>query len=230
MPSIGLLNEKPLHAALKQWVAQPGDRFEVSVDGYVIDIVRNDVRGDLLLEIQTGGFGALKRKLINLTRTHTVRLIYPIAQETWIVKLPADDRDAGTRRKSPKRGRVEDLFRGLVSFPHLLAEENFAIEVLLTREEELRRYVGGRSWRKRGWRTEERRLLDVVDRCLFTSPDDCLELLPPAVGSSFTTKDLAETLAIRRQLAQKMAYCLREMGAIEVVGKQARSVLYRVVR
>ena len=32
---IGLLNEKPLHAALKEWYAQPEDRFEVSVDGFV---------------------------------------------------------------------------------------------------------------------------------------------------------------------------------------------------
>lgn len=39
---IGLLNEKSLHASLKQWYAQPGDRFEVAVDGFVIDIVRND--------------------------------------------------------------------------------------------------------------------------------------------------------------------------------------------
>ena len=46
---VGLLNEKPLHASLKAWYAQPGDRFEVNVDGSVIDIVR----GELLVEIQT---------------------------------------------------------------------------------------------------------------------------------------------------------------------------------
>jgi hypothetical protein len=38
-------------ASLKKWYAQPGDRFEVPVDGFVIDIVRDD----LLLDIQTGG-------------------------------------------------------------------------------------------------------------------------------------------------------------------------------
>jgi hypothetical protein len=56
---IGLLNEKPLHASLKEWYAQPGDRFEVPVDGFVIDIVRDD----LLLEIQTGSFGSIKSKI-----------------------------------------------------------------------------------------------------------------------------------------------------------------------
>jgi hypothetical protein len=32
MSGIGLLNEKPLHASLKQWYARPGDRFEVPVE------------------------------------------------------------------------------------------------------------------------------------------------------------------------------------------------------
>jgi hypothetical protein len=40
--NIGLLNEKPLHAALKDWYARPEDRFEVSVDGFVIDVVQGD--------------------------------------------------------------------------------------------------------------------------------------------------------------------------------------------
>jgi hypothetical protein len=38
---IGSLNEKPLHAALKEWYARPEDRFEASVDGFVIDVVRS---------------------------------------------------------------------------------------------------------------------------------------------------------------------------------------------
>jgi hypothetical protein len=49
MPGIGQLNEKALHASLKQWYARPGDRFEVAVGGFVIDIVR----AELLIEIQT---------------------------------------------------------------------------------------------------------------------------------------------------------------------------------
>jgi hypothetical protein len=45
--TIGTLNEKPLHAALKQWYAEPEDRIEAPVDGFTVDIVR----GDLLIEI-----------------------------------------------------------------------------------------------------------------------------------------------------------------------------------
>ena len=42
MAGIGVLNEKPLHASLKDFCARPGDQFEVTVDGFVIDIVRGD--------------------------------------------------------------------------------------------------------------------------------------------------------------------------------------------
>jgi hypothetical protein len=224
MSGIGLLNEKPLHASLKEWYARPGDRFEVTVDGFVIDIVQDD----LLLEIQTSNFASIKSKLLDLVRAHRVRLIYPIAQEKWIVKLAKDNRGRETRRKSPKRGRVEDLFWEMVSFPQLLANPHFSLEVLLIREEEVRRYEGKRKWRRRGWVIEERRLLGVADQRLFEEPADWRALLPESLGESFTTRDLAEAMGIRRQLAQKMAYCLRKVRVIELIGKRGRASSYGV--
>jgi len=224
MSGIGSLNEKPLHASLKEWYARPGDRLEVTVDGFVIDIVQDD----LLLEIQTSNFASIKSKLIDLVRAHRVRLIYPIAQEKWIVKLAKDNRGRETRRKSPKRGRVEDLFWEMVSFPQLLANPHFSLEVLLIREEEVRRYEGKRKWRRRGWVIEERRLLGVADQRLFEEPADWRALLPESLGESFTTRDLAEAMGIRRQLAQKMAYCLRKVRVIELIGKRGRANSYGV--
>ncbi len=223
MSGIGLLNEKPLHASLKEWYAQPEDQFEVAVDGFVIDIVRDD----LLLEIQTGNFASIKSKLANLVRSHQVRLIYPIAQEKWIVKPAKDDGGGVTRRKSPKRGRMEDLFWEMVSFPQLLSNRNFSLEVLMIREEETRRYEAKRKWRRRGWAIEERRLLEVVDQRLFEEPADWLAFLPEGL-ESFTARDLAEAIDIRRELAQKMAYFLRKGGVIKLIGRRGRANLYRV--
>jgi len=224
MSEIGLLNEKPLHASLKAWCAEPGDRFETRVGRYVVDIVRDD----LLLEIQTGSFASIKGKMEALVSSHRVRLIYPIAWEKWIVKSAGLARAKATRRKSPKRGRLEDLFAQMVSFPHLLANPNFSLEVLLIREEELRRYDGKRRWRRRGWAIEERRLLEVVDRRLFERPMDWRALLPERLAEDFTAAEMAEALSIPRRLAQRMAYCLRGAKVITLVGKQGRANLYRV--
>lgn len=223
MTGIGLLNEKPLHASLKEWYAEPGDKFEVEVDGFVIDIVRDD----LLLEIQTGNFASIRSKLTNLVRSHPVRLIYPIAKEKWIVKPAKDDSVGVTRRKSPKIGRSEDLFWEMVSFPQLLTDPNFSLEVLMIREEEVRRYEGKRHWRRRGWAIEERRLLEVVERRSYEDAADWLAFIPKG-WETFTAGDLADAIVVRRQLAQKMVYCLRKAGVIELTGKQGRANLYRV--
>ena len=56
---IGTLNEGALHAQLKEWYRRPGDLLEQVTGGFVIDLVR----GDLLVEIQTGGFAPLRRRL-----------------------------------------------------------------------------------------------------------------------------------------------------------------------
>ncbi len=221
MSGIGLLNEKPLHASLKDWYARPGDQFEVAVDGFVIDIVRDD----LLLEIQTGSFASIKSKLVDLIRAHRIRLVYPIPQEKWILKLTKDNSGGATRRKSPKRGHVEDLFWEMVSFPQLVANPNFSLEVLLIKEEEVRQYEGKRMWRRRGWVIQERRLLGVVERLLYEEPADWRALLPKDLGP-FTAGDLAEAINIRRQLAQKMVYCLRKVAAITLIGKRGRANLY----
>jgi hypothetical protein len=223
MEHIGSLNEKPLHAQLKEWYAEPGDRVEVAVDGFVIDIVRDE----LLVEIQTGGFANLKRKLFDLVERHPVRLVYPIAHEKWLVKLDEDQRQVTSRRKSPKRGSVIEVFTELVSFPALVARPNFDLEILLTQEEEILRYDGRRGWRRRGWVVHERRLLQVVSRHLYTLPADLLQLLPSTLKEPFTTADLASALSKSRRVAQQMAYCLRKMDAICQVGTRGRAKLYK---
>lgn len=222
MTGIGLLNEKPLHASLKDWYARPGDQFEVEVDGFVIDVVRDD----LLLEIQTRSLASIKSKLLKLSTSHPVRLIYPIAQEKWIVRVAKGGKSEVSRRRSPKRGRWEDLFWEMVSFPQLLANPNFSLEVLLIQEEEVRRYAGKRHWRKRGWVTEERRLLGVVEQRLYRDPADWRAFLPEEL-ETFTARDVAEAIEIRTLLAQKMVYCLQKAGAIELIGKRGRAKLYR---
>ena len=223
MPGIGLLNEKALHASLKQWYARPGDRLEVSVDGFVIDIVRDD----LLIEIQTRNFSSIKSKLTKLAHCHRVRLVYPIVQEKWIVRSGNGNGKEVIRRKSPKRGRMEDLFWELVSIPQLMLNPNFSLEVLMIRGEEVRRYNETKRRVRKRWLLEGRRLLDVLDQHSFGHSADWLRFLPDGL-ELFTTSDLASRMNTRRELAQKMAYCLREARMIELIGKRGRANLYRV--
>ena len=223
-PHIGMLREKSLHASVKTWYARPEDRLETPVNGYVIDIVRDD---DLLVEIQTRSFAPLKTKLCKLTVTHCVRLVHPIAVEKWILKISEHGEELG-RRKSPKRGRIEDVFKELVSIPDLVPNDRFTLEVLMIREEEVRMYDGKGSWRHPEWHKEDRRLLEVVEQHVLHNPTDVAALLPSAavLPRPFTNRGLAAAAKLRLNLAGRMTYCLRKMGVLDVVGKERNAQLF----
>jgi hypothetical protein len=222
VPHIGTLAERSLHASLKDWYEQPGDQREVKVDGFVIDLVR----GDLLIEIQTRSFWSLKRKLTKLTESHRVLLAHPIPAERWIVKYAADGESLIERRKSPKKGYIEQIFSELVSFPTLIEQENFSLEVLLTREEQIWRNDGQGSWRRKGWSVTDRRLLEVMRNVRFNTKEDFCALIPESVLPEFTIKELAKGLKQPIRIANDMTYCLRTMGAIKQVGTKGRAYLY----
>ncbi len=220
---IGTLKESSLHADLKEYLAKPGDRFEVLFHGYLIDIVRND----LLLEIQTSNFGALRVKLDRLLPNHEVRVIHPVAFERWICRVTKDGK-AVSRRKSPKRGRFEDVFSQLLRIPRQASQPNFSMEILLTQEEIEWRDDGRGSWRRKGWSVSDRRLLSVLDRKTLHNHQDFLSFLPDTLDSTFTNQELAISAGIRPQLAQKMTYCLRNMGLLSLQGKRGRFNLYGI--
>ncbi len=73
----------------------------------------------------------------------------------------------------------------------------------------------------------ERRLLAVTDRLRLSPPADWIALRPVDRPVPFTTADLASAIGRPRRTAQQMAYCLREMGALEVVGKRGNAFEYR---
>jgi hypothetical protein len=217
-------NESALHAALKEWAAGPGARFEVEVDGYVVDVVQ---AGGELVEVQTRNLGSIRTKLTLLAGSHSLRLVYPIASQKWIIRRDPHGDGFLSRRRSPIRGTIYHLFYELVRFPHLLAEPNISLDVVLTEEEEYRSYAQTRRRRRWRWIADDRRLLQVVDRYHFAGPGDLAALIPPSLPDSFTTADLAVALNQNRPLAQKMTYCLRHLGLLVASGKAGNAVLYR---
>jgi hypothetical protein len=219
---IGTLRETSLHAALKQWYARSGDDVEAEVDGYVIDLRR----GDTLVEIQTRNFAAIRRKLQALVERHPVRLLYAIAMEKAIVRMPRTGAEPLSRRRSPKRGQMIQLFVELVSIPDLIGHPSFSLEVLMTREEEILRPGRGGSWRRRGWRVDDRRLVEVREHIAFASAADFKRFLPPTLSEPFTSRDVAGATGLPLHLVQKMTYCMRRMGLIAPSGKRRASIEY----
>jgi hypothetical protein len=220
---IGVLREGPLHAAVKDWLARPGDRGEVKVGRFVIDLVRAD--GELV-EVQTGGFGPLGPKLDALLDEHRMRIVHPVAAERRILRVD----DAGevlSTRRSPLRAGPLSIFERLVTFPSLLGHPNLVVEVLLCREDHVRAPEARLTRSRR--RTKDpgqRRLVDVLGSVELRGHDDLLDLIPLPPGA-FTTREVAELAGCTPRLAGQVVYCLRALEVVEPAGKRGRAPLYQ---
>jgi hypothetical protein len=215
------MREGPLHAAVKAALAEPGDRLEVPVGRFVIDLVRAD--GELV-EVQTGGFGALGRKLDVLLDEHRVRIVHPVAAERRIVRVDELGQVLGIRR-SPKRATAVAVFDKLVAFPSLLTHPNLTIEVLLLREDHIRRPQPVTT-RGRTRDPGERRMVEVLDQVVLRTSQDILAALPALPAEPFSTRELATLLRCSTQLAQRTLYCLRTIGLVEPAGKRGHAPLH----
>jgi hypothetical protein len=218
------MQETTLHSDLKEIYRLEGGQTETWVDGYLIDVVKPD----LLIEIQTRKLGALKRKLADLLDNHPVRLVHPIAKEKFII-LKGADGNIIRRRRSPKKGRIEDLFSELVYVAKWANHPNFSLEVLLTSEEEQRIQDGQGSWRRKGVSIQDRRLIKIIERHLFYNTTDYGLLLPSTLVNPFTNRQLANFLSIPHRLASKMTYTLLQFGILEIDGKRGRSYCFKLI-
>ncbi|HSF82335.1 MAG TPA: hypothetical protein VLA49_13930 [Anaerolineales bacterium] len=210
-------NETSLHAAIKNWYAQPGDIIESQVGGYRVDIVRNS----LLIEIQTKNFSRLKEKLNFLLDKHRVHLVYPIPILKWIKRI-----DQNTRRLSPKKGKIDHIFQELIYITQLLNNPNLSLEVLFIHEEEIRQNDGRGSWRRKGISIVDRKLLAVIDNVTLDFPASFMRLLQGFDRHEFTSKDVAVHRNISENLARKMIYCLLKTDLIRTIGRRGRHNLY----
>jgi len=225
-PALTTYREGSLHAALKALYARPGDLVEEPIDGYVIDVVRDDE----LVEIQTASFASAARKLRRLVNAHRIVLVHPIAVQRWLVRVDADG-VVLSRKRSPKRGLPLDIFEHLVAFPELIADVNFSLELALIDEEEIRGPVpeGKRYRYPRTWVRLDRRLVEVVATIRVDSPADLARLLPDGLPETFTSSDIAAASRRSKRLAMRTAYCLQRAGAAECTGKIGRLQTYRLV-
>ena len=216
--------ETSLHRQLKEHYAVNADRQEVACEGYRIDAVRNG----RLIEIQHGSLAAIRDKIAALLENHRVVVVKPIIACKQLVKLDGKGGEVVDRRRSPKRGQLLDMFDELVYFTRVFPHKRLTLEVALVEVEELRYPGHGRRRRRRenDFQVEDQLLTRIVETHRFRTLTDLRRLLPRDLPVAFHTGHLAEKMGVRRHVAQRIAYFLRETGAIFLVGKQGNAMLY----
>ena len=135
-------------------------------------------------------------KLDALLDEHRIRVVHPVAAERRIVRVDEHGQVLGARR-SPKRATAVAVFDKLVAFPSLLTHPNLTIEVLLLREDHIRR-PQPTTTRGRTRDPGERRLVEVLDRVALRTPEDILAALPALPLEPFSTRELAALSAAAR--------------------------------
>jgi hypothetical protein len=214
--------ETSLHRELKEFYCDDDAGREVSVRGYRIDAI---VEG-ALIEIQQASLAALRAKTRALLETHDVVVVKPLSALKTILRLKRRNGPVASRRTSPRHETIHDIFQDLVHFVNVFPHPRLTLEVLLTEQEETRVPKRKRWFRSKDYTVADRRLVAVRSRHVFRTAADLSQLLPDGLGQQFTTAEIARLLEIPRWLAQKMAYCLRQTGAITIAGKRGNAVLY----
>jgi hypothetical protein len=223
--SIGTEKESNLHRSLKFTYAGAGGQTEIPLGAYVADGVSRE--GEII-EVQTGSFGPLKRKIKDLMARGPVKIIHPIIIKKFIEVF---DR-GGTllyTRKSPRKGSEWDLFKALLYAPELALAPGLTIELALTDILEKRVLDGKGSWRRKGASIADRELLACRGTITLNSPEDYRRFIPFAEEETFTVKDLKEKARIPRPLAGKTLYVLTKMGLLNRTGKQGNAWKYKLL-
>lgn len=216
--------ETSLHRELKARYARDASAQEVVCDGYRIDAIG---RGELI-EIQHGSLAAIRDKVGQLLTKHRVRVVKPIIATKVLVKLDCRDGRVVSRRRSPKRGTLLNLFDELVYFTRVYPHRRLILETPLVEVEEFRYPGHGRRRRRRAgdFVVQDQHLVSVLESTTYRTRADLRRCLPVGLPKEFHTGHLAEKLQVERWTAQRIAYCLRETGALHVVGKQGNALIY----
>lgn len=218
---INTWNESLLHEELKDYYCGDGGSKEVPLEGSICDILLND---GSIVEIQTANLGKLKKKLEKLLEIRRVKLVYPVARNT-LIETYSTDGELISKRKSPKHETTYHLFSEMTGLWHLIGHKNLELEIIHADILEIRIADGTGSWRRKGVRKQDRKLLRIHETERFTTKKSWAKLIPQTIAGDFTVKDLCKAGAGAN--AGKMAWVLRKAGIIDLVGKDGHAYIYR---
>jgi hypothetical protein len=211
-PIIGTLGEKGIHAYLKTRFEEHADSHEIKVGRYVADIVGE--RG--IIEIQTGAFERLNKKLEAFLSVTNVTVVYPV-----IVKKRILNTETGRYSASPRRQTKFNFLNEAYKIRDNLQNERLRfVLVLLTATEE--RSGKGRSAVKLNRFPneiiEEIELNNIADWNIFT------EGLP----ETFTQKDFFAHAKLNARDGWCALTALISVGKVCEIAKKGNTKQYKI--
>lgn len=221
---IGTLQEKTVHAVLKNYYAPDEDMHEIPLENYVADIYT----GKEIIEIQSGNFYKMRAKLNAYLMKYPVTIVYPIPHTKWLIWIDEETGELTNKRKSPATGSAYKAFAELYRIKPFLKNENLSLRFPLMDVEEYRLLNGWSKDRKKGSSRYDRIPVALFDEVVIERTEDYLQFLPYELPSCFISEDLATTAKIPLKTANLVLNILFYMEIVERVGKKGRFYLYRI--
>jgi hypothetical protein len=209
---IGTLNEKSVHAFLKNRFEPNADSQEIRVGGFIADIVGENG----IIEIQTGAFSRLQKKLKAFLSVGHVTVVYPVVTAKKIQNV-----ETGKISGSPKKCTKWHFLSETYSIRDFLKNDNLSFVLVFLTVIETRSGVGKKAV-KLGKAPdkilEEKRLDGIKDFSYFT--DD----LP----SPFTQKIFSDTAKLYGLDAWRALHALVAADLVKETFKKGNTKYYEV--
>lgn len=233
IPQIGSLSEKNIHAVLKHYIEPDEDYQEIKIGRSYADICRDGH----VFEIQTGSFGKLKTKLTNFLKQYHVTVVYPIVVKKQIHWVDHETGEITSGRTSPLKPTAYSIFNQLVYIRELIALEeskNLSFKIVFIHASEYKLLDGfGKDKKNRStkYTIVPTKLVGEMD---IKSPQEFSRFLTDITGldlveQGITAKLVSKHSKIHINTVRCMLNVLVHLRFIQIVGKNSRSYLYRVV-
>lgn len=222
---IGTLQEKTVHAVLKDYYAPDKDTQEKRVSGYVADIYT----GREIIEIQTSNFHALRDKLDVFLPDYPVTLVYPIPKIKYLIWMDEENKTCSKPRKSNAKGSVYRAFYELYKIKPYLSDENLHLCFPLLELEEYRLLNGWSHDRKRGSRRYDRVPLRLLGEVRIDGISDYGLLIPEGLKEPFTVQEFGKAIKEQQKIAARVVSILHYLHVIERCENRGRAYTYRTV-
>lgn len=219
---IGTLGEKTLHAVLKQYIEPNKENQEVKIGSFVADIANSQG----IFEIQTRGFDRLRKKLNAFLKEYTVTIVYPIPKTKWLFWIDEQTGETTKKRKSPKQGKIQDIFFELYKIKQWLDHPNLKLWMMLLDVEEYRNLNGWSADKKRGSTRFDGIPVELVEEVRINSLEEYALFLPDELDGTFRSKDFKAATKLSLGAAQKALNILHYLNIVKRVGKEGNAYIY----
>lgn len=216
--TIGTLNEKTIHNALKCYYGGEMDH-EAKIGEFYADIAGENG----IIEIQTGSFSKLMKKLSKMLRLCHVTVVYPYEK---IVNNYSINENTGEIISSSRRSNrnYSKFFLELYRIKAFLSNPNLTVIIAELETEQKTFYKDNRRIRYKGLR-KEKLPLRLIREIRLENKADYAVFLPGELPEKFTKKELQKLC--KPNDASLLLEIAEFMGIVKRIGKEGNSILFK---